>query len=69
MNRPPSSWKKRPLPVAWWLFPVRQHQRLAPPELGPVRPWFRAGAAGFVFAIAGCVLAMVGVVRGWWGLG
>ena len=52
-----------PPPRAWWLSPVRHHDKIDRARLIRLRPWFIAGAIGFVVSIAGCVLAIGGVVK------
>lgn len=53
-----------PLPSGWWRAPVKLHHRLTPSEFRPVRPWFVAGAAGFVLCCVGGMAAIAGLSVG-----
>ncbi len=56
--------KRMILPARWWRSPVSLHDRLTPSEFRPVRPWFVAGAVGFVLCCAGGVAAIAGLSVG-----
>jgi hypothetical protein len=49
------------LPSRWWRSPVELHPLLTPQEFKLVRPWFVAGAIGFVLCVVGGVAAIVGL--------
>ena len=51
------------LPRRWWLSPIRLHERLDPAGRAAVLPWFYVGAASFVLAVLGGVLALAGILR------
>ena len=51
------------LPRRWWLNPVKLHALLAKAERPRVMGWFYGGAVGFLLAIVGCGLVLVGVLR------
>jgi len=44
----------------WIWNPTAQHSKLRPDELRRVLPWFRAGAAGWVVSVLGCILLGLG---------
>lgn len=46
----------------WWWRPTGYHDRLTAEARRPMMPWFRVGAAGFLMAVAGCVLVLAAVV-------
>lgn len=50
------------LPPRWWRAPVELHQQLTPFEFSRVRPWFVAGAVGFLLCCVGGVAAIVGLL-------
>ena len=50
------------LPLRWWRAPVELHPLLSPQEFRRVRPWFVAGAAGFVLCCIGGLAAIAGLV-------
>ena len=50
------------LPPRWWWHPTRLHERLSDAGRRSVMPWFRAGAAGFLLAVAGCALILAAVL-------
>ncbi len=50
------------LPPRWWRAPVELHALLTPVELRRVRPWFRAGAVGFLLCCVGGVAAIAGLL-------
>ncbi len=50
------------LPPRWWKAPVELHTQLTPFELRRVRPWFVAGAIGFLLCCVGGVAAIVGLL-------
>lgn len=50
------------LPPGWWQRPVALHPLLQADEYRHVRPWFLAGALGFVLCLAGGVAAIVGLL-------
>ena len=50
------------LPPRWWRAPVELHSLLTPQEFRRVRPWFVAGAAGFVLCCIGGLAAIAGLV-------
>ncbi|MCC6139196.1 MAG: hypothetical protein IT389_01110 [Nitrospira sp.] len=56
--------RRMPLPSWWWRRPVELHDRLTPVEFAPVRPWFVAGAAGFVLCCVGGIVAIAGLSVG-----
>ena len=56
--------KRMTLPRWWWRRPVELHARLTPLEFRPVRPWFVAGAAGFVLCCVGGIAAIAGLSIG-----
>lgn len=56
--------KRMTLPSGWWRAPVKLHHRLTPSEFRPVRPWFVAGAAGFVLCCVGGMAAIAGLSVG-----
>lgn len=57
--------KRRMMPPAgWWRAPVQLHAKLSPLEFKPVRPWFVAGAAGFVLCCVGGLAAIAGLSVG-----
>lgn len=56
--------KRMTLPAGWWRSPVALHDRLTPSEFRPVRPWFVAGAVGFVLCCLGGVAAIAGLSVG-----
>ncbi|MDH4187661.1 MAG: hypothetical protein OEV08_11730, partial [Nitrospira sp.] len=49
------------LPPRWWRAPVEWHPQLPPAEFSHVRPWFIAGAVGFVLCCAGGLAAIAGL--------
>lgn len=49
------------LPPRWWLHPTDLHGRLHDEERDRVLRWFFAGGVGFVFAILGCALVVLGL--------
>jgi hypothetical protein len=51
------------IPAGWWLSPVRHHQGLSPDEIRSFSTWFKLGAAGFLLAVVGCLMAIAGFVR------
>jgi hypothetical protein len=53
----------RPTGLRWWLNPTALHGQLPEGTRGGVMRWFKLGAAGFVLAIVGCLLAAVGAWR------
>lgn len=50
------------LKPGWWRRPVELHPLLAPVEFRRVRPWFVAGAVGFVLCCVGGVAAIIGLL-------
>ena len=50
------------VPRRWWWHPTRLHRSLPAARLRRVMPWFRAGAAGFALALAGCALVLAAVL-------
>lgn len=50
------------LPRRWWQRPVELHPLLQPDEFRRVRPWFVAGALGFVLCFTGGVAAIAGML-------
>jgi len=50
------------LPPRWWRAPVELHPLLTPQEFRRVRPWFVAGAAGFVLCCIGGLAAIAGLM-------
>jgi hypothetical protein len=46
----------------WWWRPTMLHAHLSPALRRRVMPWFYAGAAGFVVALAGCAVVLVAIV-------
>lgn len=50
------------LPSRWWRKPVELHPLLTSDEYRRVRPWFMAGALGFVLCLIGGVAAIVGML-------
>lgn len=50
------------LPPRWWLRPTTLHGALEASDRSRVLPWCRAGAAGFVVTVAGCLAILAGVV-------
>ena len=50
------------LPPRWWRAPVELHPLLTLQEFRRVRPWFVAGAAGFVLCCIGGLAAIAGLV-------
>lgn len=56
--------KRMTLPPGWWRAPVELHARLTPLEFEPVRPWFVAGAVGFVLCCVGGAAAIAGLSIG-----
>jgi hypothetical protein len=46
----------------WIWRPTSYHERLSGPERRALAPWFRAGAAGFLAAVAGCALILAAVL-------
>lgn len=50
------------LPPRWWRAPVELHPLLTPVEFRRVRPWFLAGAAGFLLCCVGGVAAIMGLL-------
>jgi len=46
----------------WWWHPTRLHGSLPAAGRCAVMPWFRAGAAGFLLAMAGCALILAAVL-------
>ena len=53
----------RPTGARWWLHPTSLHGAVPLGARGSVMRWFKVGAAGFVLAIVGCVLAAIGAYR------
>lgn len=51
------------LPARWWINPVKHHGQLDESAKERFRPWFWLGAAGFVVAVGGCLLAACGVAK------
>jgi len=56
--------RRKTLPSWWWRRPVELHDRLTPTEFEPVRPWFVAGAVGFVLCCVGGIAAIAGLSIG-----
>ncbi len=52
----------RPVPSHWWRNPVDLHPLLTPNEYHRIRPWFVAGAVGFVLCVFGGVAAIAGML-------
>ena len=50
------------LPPRWWRAPVGLHEQLTPGEFRRVRPWFLAGAVGFLLCCVGGLAAIAGLV-------
>ncbi len=50
------------LPARWWRRPVELHSLLTPVEFRRVRPWFVAGAVGFLLCCVGGVAAIIGLL-------
>lgn len=50
------------LPPQWWRAPVELHVRLTPEEFRRVRPWFWAGAVGFLLCCVGGLAAIAGLL-------
>lgn len=50
------------LAPGWWRRPVELHPLLTPQEFKHVRPWFIAGAVGFVLCCVGGVAAIIGLL-------
>jgi hypothetical protein len=50
------------LPARWWKAPVGLHQQLTQQEFRHIRPWFLAGAIGFLLCCAGGVAAIAGLL-------
>lgn len=50
-----------PLPQRWWLSPSNLHVHLTDAERRRIRPWYRIGGVGFVFCLAGGLVAIVGL--------
>lgn len=50
------------LPRRWWRDPVRLHAQLTPVEFTHIRPWFVAGAFGFLLCCVGGVAAIAGLL-------
>jgi hypothetical protein len=48
----------------WWLRPTAFHGALEAGERPGVMRWFYIGAVSWVLAVAGCVIAALGAVRG-----
>lgn len=46
----------------WWRRPVELHPLLTPQEFSVVKPWFVAGAVGFVLCCVGGVAAIIGLL-------
>ncbi len=51
------------VPARWWMSPVRHHQGLSSDEIETFSLWFKLGAAGFLLAVVGSLLAIAGFVR------
>ena len=49
------------LPPRWWRTPVELHPLLTPQEYKSVRPWFLAGAVGFLLCVVGGLAAIAGL--------
>ena len=56
--------RRMKLPAGWWRAPVTLHAKLTPSEFQPIRPWFVAGAAGFVLCCVGGLAAIAGLSVG-----
>ena len=50
------------IPPGWWWHPTRLHDGLPDAGRRRVMPWFRAGAAGFLLALAGCALILAALL-------
>lgn len=50
------------LPSQWWRKPVDLHPLLTLSEYRRMRPWFVAGAVGFVLCVIGGVAAIAGML-------
>ena len=50
------------VPARWWRKPVELHPLLTADEYQGVRPWFVAGALGFLLCLAGGVAAISGLL-------
>ncbi|MGC4054385.1 MAG: hypothetical protein QM757_35325 [Paludibaculum sp.] len=50
------------LSPGWWQRPVGLHPLLLPDEFHRVRPWFVAGALGFILCFTGGVAAIAGML-------
>ena len=46
----------------WWWRPTILHANLSPEMRRKVMPWFHAGAAGFLVALAGCAVVFAAIV-------
>ena len=46
----------------WWWRPTILHGYLSPELRRRVMPWFHAGAAGFLVALAGCAVVFAAIV-------
>lgn len=46
----------------WWWNPTIYHERVADQARRSMMRWFRAGAAGFLVAVSGCVLVLAAVM-------
>lgn len=50
------------LPPRWWRSPVELHGHLTPQDFRHIRPWFVAGAIGFVLCCVGGAGAIIGLL-------
>lgn len=53
---------KMSVPSRWWQRPVELHPLLTVNEYHRIRPWFAAGAVGFVLCVVGGVAAIAGML-------
>ncbi|HAP38768.1 MAG TPA: hypothetical protein DCQ94_03315 [Nitrospira sp.] len=53
---------RMPVPPQWWRRPVDLHPLLTLSEYRRMRPWFVAGAVGFILCVIGGVAAIAGML-------
>jgi hypothetical protein len=55
---------RAPVPLRFWWQPTRFHELLEPAQWRGVLPWFVIGGTGFLLTVLGCVVVLVGVLKG-----
>jgi hypothetical protein len=56
--------QRGPVPRSFWLRPTGLHDRLSRDEWRSIAPCFIVGGSGFALIVLGCVVMLLGVLRG-----